>query len=301
MQILSKTHGFIFQQRIITFGTLSHIYRLENILGFGQILDNIYSHCYVPRVSYFTGFIDIHDILLSLNGDPIFAATRYNCIATISSIHSFKPIWKPSFISQIVAEDRCHLNGVTSYKGLPIYATAFSITDYCEGWRDCLHSGGIIFDLQNNNIICEDLFLPHSPRMIGQNLWVLNSGRGELGFIEKTTQNKGTFQPVAQLPGLTRGLNFHEDFAIIGLSRPRYDKLEDNKFDCFTSSSKENWCGFQIIDIKNGDCMHWFRIEGKVREIYDIVVMANVDCAQTISPHEDGIDLITVDMSHLLV
>ncbi len=47
----------------------------------------------------------------------------YNCLATPSERHSFTPIWKPPFISKIVKEDRCHLNGLAMEDGTVIAGT----------------------------------------------------------------------------------------------------------------------------------------------------------------------------------
>ncbi len=47
----------------------------------------------------------------------MFINTAYNCIARVSPVHSFETVWKPDFISSIVAEDRCHLNGMARQGG----------------------------------------------------------------------------------------------------------------------------------------------------------------------------------------
>lgn len=75
-----------------------------------------------------------------------------------------------------------------------------------------------------------------------------------------------------------RGLSFQGDFALIGLSRPRYNKtfsglaLEDN----LKSRNAEARCGIQIIDLRSGDVVHWLRMEGIVEELYDVVTLPNV-------------------------
>ena len=36
------------------------------------------------------------------------------------------------------------------------------------------------------------------------------------------------------------------------------------------------WCGVQVIDLDNGACVHWFRIDGPVAELYDLGVVPGI-------------------------
>ena len=73
---------------------------------------------------------------LDADGRLTFVNTLFGCLATLSDDHSFKPVWRPSFVSQLVAEDRCHLNGLAMVDGRPKYVTAASQSDVADGWRD---------------------------------------------------------------------------------------------------------------------------------------------------------------------
>ena len=44
--------------------------------------------------------------------------------------------------------------------------------------------------------------MPHSLRWYGDRLWLLNSGTGELGYLDAAT---GAFEPVVFCPGYLRG------------------------------------------------------------------------------------------------
>jgi uncharacterized protein (TIGR03032 family) len=48
--------------------------------------------------------------------------------------------------------------------------------------------------------------------------------------------------------------------------------LEDN----LKKRKAEPRCGLQVVDLKSGDVVHWLRIEGVVRELYDVVVLPGV-------------------------
>jgi hypothetical protein len=42
------------------------------------------------------------------------------------------------------------------------------------------------------------------------------------------------------------------------------------------ATDSEPWCGVQVIDLDTGTCVHWFRIDGPVGELYDLGVVPGV-------------------------
>ena len=56
-------------------------------------------------------------------------ATRFSCLATLNGEHSFVPRWRPPFISDLKAEDRCHLNGMAVIDDRVRYVTALGETN----------------------------------------------------------------------------------------------------------------------------------------------------------------------------
>jgi uncharacterized protein (TIGR03032 family) len=75
-----------------------------------------------------------------------------------------------------------------------------------------------------------------------------------------------------------RGLSFHGDFALIGLSRPRHNKTFSGLplDEALKSRQAEPRCGIQIIDLRTGDAVHWLRMEGAIEELYDVVALPGV-------------------------
>ena len=157
------------------------IMRFKNGIEPGQLVNQQFDACYVPRDTHFTGELDAHEIGIDRNGQPIFVNTRFNCLATTDPRYSFRELWRPPFISALVDEDRCHLNGLAMDNGEPAYVTAVSRSDTIDGWRDRRDNGGVVIDVRSNKVVCEGLSMPHSPRLHNGELWVLNSGTGELG------------------------------------------------------------------------------------------------------------------------
>jgi uncharacterized protein (TIGR03032 family) len=147
----------------------SILWRFENDLAPGALSESGADRLFVPCEGRETGQIDIHDIGIGDTGDgssrPIFVATGYNCLATISDRGSFRPIWQPPFISAFLAEDRCHLNGLTMEDNRPAFVSAVSRSDVADGWRERRQDGGVIVDVAGGDIVASGLSMPHSPRI----------------------------------------------------------------------------------------------------------------------------------------
>jgi uncharacterized protein (TIGR03032 family) len=275
--------------------TLAQIIRFDNTLDEDQFINATQDACYVPRVAYTTGALDAHDIGITATGDVIFVNTRFNCLATLSENRSFKPVWKPDFIDRIVSEDRCHLNGLAMERGKPRYVTAVSKSNTIDGWRDRRSDGGILIDVASHKIMLEGLSMPHSPRVHDGKLYLLNSGTGELGRVEKDAAGKLAFKPIAFCPGFVRGLAFHGKYAFVGLSKPRYQRFEGLALDArLKAADSEAWCGVQIIDLEDGTCVEWLRIDGAIGELYDVGVLPGVATPMALGfANADVVTLIT--------
>ena len=248
------------------------IVRFDNVMAGSPPMDNGVDASFVPHQTWITGDVDVHDIGFGADGRPIFVNTLFNCIATVSDGYSFKPVWQPPFISKMAAEDRCHLNGLALEDGVPRYATAVSRSDIADGWRDRRADGGIVIDVSSGEIVASGLSMPHSPRLHGGKLWLLNSGTGELGTVDVAS---GAFSPVAFVPGFARGLAFVGNHAVVGLSLPRDNRTFSGLplDDALKARDADARCGLAVIDLTSGDMVHWVRIEGVVRELFDVVAL----------------------------
>ena len=233
--------------------SLHQVWRFENMFLQGEQQDG-YDRLYVPQVGNTTGDCDIHDMAVDADGRLVFVNTLFGCLATLSETHSFKPLWRPPFLSRLAAEDRCHLNGLALRDGQPAYVTAVSQSDVVDGWRDHRASGGVVVDVQSNEVVAHGLSMPHSPRLHQGKLWLCNSGTGEFGHLDL---DSGRFVPVAFCAGYLRGLYFHGDFALVGTSKPRHNKTFSGlPLDAALQSRQaEARCGLQVIDLRTGDAV----------------------------------------------
>ena len=296
-RLIEQCQGLWTDSQTIWTSGLHTFWRFENTLPVGHIAPNGVDRRFAPREGRVTGQIDIHDIGI---GDvnqfnegvetlaPIFVCTAYNCLATISESASFRPLWTPPFISKIVGEDRCHLNGLAMDGNRAAYVSAVSRSDVADGWRERRRDGGVVLDVASGEPVATDLSMPHSPRLYDGKLWVLNSGCGELCTIDPQT---GDLTSVAFCPGYARGLAFVGRFAIVGLSRPRnnqtFEGLElENLLKQKDAAPRS---GLLVIDIDTGRTVEWLRFEHTIDELYDVAVLEQTHQPEAIGFQGDGI------------
>lgn len=279
--------GIAMKDNTIWMSSIFQLWRFENSLLPNQTYQG-YDKIYIPQMAYTTGDLDIHDIIVSNENQPIFVNTLFNCLATISETHSFKPLWKPPFISALVGEDRCHLNGLAALNGKPKYVTMVAQSDVLGAWRDHRRDGGIVMDVETNEVICTGLSMPHSPRIHDDKIWLLEAGSGYFGYVNEETK---TFTRVTFCPGFLRGMTFIGKYAIVGMSKNRENKtFEGLELDENLAQKKANpQCGLLVIDTTTGQVIEWIRIEGIIRELYDVMAMPNINCPLLIGTKKDEI------------
>lgn len=259
------------------------LYRLSDLLAPGDLGPKGADALFAPRTSFFTGDLDIHDLAVDDEGAPLFVNTLFNCLARPDPDFSFKPFWKPTFISRLVPEDRCHLNGLAMRDGKPAFVTAVSRSDTFDGWRDGRRDAGVVIDIATNEVVCAGLSMPHSPRWHKDRLYLHNSGTGEFGFVD---QASGRFEAITFCPGYLRGLSFLGDFAVVGMSLPRDNKtfsglaldgaLEERKM--------TPRAGLYFIDLLQGSVAHSITFEGVVSELYDVAVLPRIKQPALLGP-----------------
>ena len=270
----SRCMGLCVDGQNLWMSTEYQIWKLSNLLPPGELYRG-YDRLYVPLVGETTGDIDVHDMVVESSGRLVYVATMFGCLATQAERAHFTPLWRPPFLSQLVAEDRCHLNGLALEDGHCKYVTAVSTSDVVDGWRDRRRDGGVVMEVPSGQIIASGLSMPHSPRVHQGALWVLNSGTGYLGKIDRQT---GAFEPVTFCPGYLRGLTFVGDYAVVGTSQPRHDKTFGGLAvdEELARRGAEARCGLLVIHLGTGTITHWVRFEGMVTELYDVVALPGV-------------------------
>lgn len=221
---------------------------------------------FVHRATYNTATIDVHDIALG-NGKLWAVNTAFSCLCTLDLGSSFNPKWKPGFISELVPEDRCHLNGMAVKEGLPRYVTALGASDSKEGWRQDLMKGGILMAVPSGDIIIDGLAMPHSPRYFNDELYLLTSGDGKLLKVDETNK---TFEVIYEFGQFIRGLDFIGKYAFIGMSQIRQSSKSFSGLEVADHSKN---AGVILFDMEEKVVVGKVLYHSTVEEIYDVKVI----------------------------
>lgn len=283
----TKPMGLALQGNRLALATKHEVLLFANAqnLSYHYILDQPgrYDTLYLPRTTYFTGDINVHDLAFGDEGLWL-VNSRFSCLATLSDEFTFVPRWQPSFISELAPEDRCHLNGLAMVDGQPKYVTALGESDEVEGWRSQKADGGILLDVETGEILLRGLSMPHSPRWHQGALWFLNSGKGELCRFDPNTRES---QVICTLPGFGRGLCFVDNYALMGLSQIRERHIFgglplQERFQQLT-------CGLAVVDCRSGQLVGLFEFTSGVQELYEVQFIPGRTRPNILNPEDSGV------------
>jgi uncharacterized protein (TIGR03032 family) len=202
------------------------------------------------RSRYLPGSLYLHD--LAMIGDRLHAsAVGENAIVRLFDDGRFDRVWWPRSIETnngpIFGQNHLQLNSIAA--GTRLTTSYFSASTekplaLRPGHQNFpVDKRGVIFSGATRDPVVRGLTRPHSARRHERQLWVNNSGYGELCLVRD-----GGFESIARLPGWTRGLCFHNSVAFVGTSRviPRFRQyapgLDVNK----------GLCGLHAVEIKSG-------------------------------------------------
>jgi uncharacterized protein (TIGR03032 family) len=157
-----------------------------------------------------------------IDGDLHANAVGENAVVRLDEHGRAHRVWWPKCIETksgpIFSRNHLQLNSIAAGQDT---AQSFFSASTCQitRWRPGhlkfpVDQRGVIFSGASREPVAHGLTRPHSARLHGGEVWVDNSGYGEVGFVRD-----GRFHQVAKLPGWTRGLSFHGDFAFVGTSR----------------------------------------------------------------------------------
>ena len=229
-----------------------------------------YDALFMPRVSYNSGGVDIHDLSFGKDQQIFGVNTLFSCLVKFDDQFNFTPVWQPKFISKLSAEDRCHLNGLVMQNGAPKYATTFNQGDKHQSWRENITKTGTLIDVLSDEIIADNLAMPHSPILINEKLYVLLSATGQLIEIDV---NNGKTTEIINLNGFVRGMSYFKEYLFIGLSKLRKNS---STFAKLAIADKANYAGIAIVHLPTGSYCGEIKYHSSVDEIYDIEVIPDL-------------------------
>ncbi len=285
----AKPMGLAVNRDRLLLGTETGIREFRNIPSVSERLVPPRRHdgVYVYRKHHVTGNINIHEMAIGTDNECWFVNTRFSCLCTLDVDSSFKPRWRPGFVSALSPEDRCHLNGLAMVNGQPRWLTALGETDTAQGWRKNTKDGGVVIDYATRDVIVRGLSMPHSPRWYRNQFWILESGRGSLATIDLAT---GKVNTIARLPGFTRGLDFVGPLAFIGLSQLREtNPLTDIPI---TDENVDRMSGVWVVNIETGETIAILKFGDAVQEIFAVQAIPGVQYPEIVDENAELLQTI---------
>lgn len=281
-RLFPKPMGMAVRPNRIAIGTEMEIVEYHNVPAVCRRLPQSDKHdaCFLPRMSHATGDIDIHEMAW-VDKELWFVNTRFSCLCTRSLEYSFQPRWRPKFVTQLTPEDRCHLNGLAIADGRPKYVTALGKCNEADAWRQNKRDGGILIDIDSDEIIAHGLSMPHSPRWYRGQLWMLHSGTGGFGTVDLKT---GKYEELIELPGFTRGLDFLGPFALVGLSQVRDSAVFSG---IPIAGRAERCCGVWAVNIETGQEVGWVKFEDALQEIFAVQVLPQAQFPELVNEDKE--------------
>ncbi|RMF59274.1 MAG: TIGR03032 family protein [Bacteroidetes bacterium] len=266
-----KPMGMAVEGSRLALATQYEVVLLESVPGLAAGYPNkpgYYDTLFVPRATYCTGEIDLHDMAFGTGG--LWAVnTLFSCLCQIDERYSFRPRWRPPFVSACVPEDRCHLNGMAMADGEPVYVTALARTDTPKGWRAHRLDGGVIVHVPTGEVVLEGLAMPHSPRLVEGRLFFVTSADGALCVADPAS---GTYEVVTRVPGFARGLASYGEYLFVGHSRIR----KKHMFGDLPVAQRDPCAGITVVHRPSGRVAGLIRYHASCEEIYDVHVLPGV-------------------------
>lgn len=265
----SKPMGMALQGNKMALATLNEVTVFVNNAELAHTYPKqpkVYDGLFMPRSTYYTGELDIHDLHWSSKG-LLAVNTRFSCLAYINEQFSFTPFWKPIFISKLAPDDSCHLNGLAMDGDVPRYVTVLGKTSEQNSWRNNKATGGCLIDINTHEVLAENLPMPHSPRVYNGKIYVLLSATGELAEIDPP---KKSYKVIKRLDGFVRGLDRIGDYIFIGLSKLRQTS---KAFADLPIAQRSIFCGIIAMHLPTASITGYIKYENSVEEIYDVKVL----------------------------
>ncbi len=229
---------------------------------------NTYDAMFVPRTTYHTGYLALHDMAY-LNNKLVAVNTLFSCLSYINEDENFTPFWQPPFIDDLKPEDRCHMNGMATENGEIKYLSALGSDNNKQSWRDNKMNGGILMEYPTGKILTKGLSMPHSPRIFNNKLYVLNSAQGELLEIDRKT---GTKDVIVNLGGFARGMEMIGDYLFIGVSKLRHNSKAFSDLPI----AKTSFAGIIAVHLPYKTIVGQAKYKMSVDEIYDVKILKNI-------------------------
>jgi len=243
---LNNARGIAINEYLIAIASHEAIYYYNRTTGTLAGVANIQSQ-------------DSHEIIYDPEGNLIVCAS-YRSALVKQGVGIDEIYWSVPGVTPETFDARSWINGVALQDGYPKYVSVLGLSDIPQGWRDEARiSKGLIIDVTNNNIVLNNLFFPHSPKIIDNVLWFCNSGNSQLC---KWLPGDSNYTVVTELSGWSRGILQIGDYVLVGISQGKLTAFPEITADPMAQP------GIAIINKNTGQQEDFEPLD--VQEIFDI-------------------------------
>jgi uncharacterized protein (TIGR03032 family) len=248
----------------------NQLYQLGAVAPGGA--DALPQHTLAPlSASFLPGRLYLHDLAL-IGGVLHGNAVGLNAIVRFAGSGAYEVVWWPRAIERDglpdLSRNYLQLNSIAAGPDLGgsfFSASAAEPSPRRPGHRNFpVDRRGVIFSGRTREPIARGLTRPHSARLHHGEVWVNDSGYGRVVRV----RGEGALEPVAVLPGWTRGLTFAGDVAFAGTSRviPRFAHYAPGL------RVEDSVCAVHALDARSGELLGSIAWPAG-NQIFDIAVL----------------------------
>ena len=241
-----------------------------------------YDSLYLPRVAYDTGDLNVHDVAFGADGiwmveHPVLLP------GSPSRDYSFLPRWQPPFISEVVPEDRCHLNGLAMEGAGHGSSPPWARRTWSAAGGERKAEGGVVIDVPaaRSSSRAEHAAFAPAPRRVA--LGAQLGGRRTVAGRPRLVPSRGRLQP-AGLP-----------------ARPRLRRA-GTPWSAWARSARSTIfgglpvqqrhpaavCGLAVVELRTGPPVGTFEFTEGCTEIYDVAFLPDVRRPMILNAGEGG-------------
>jgi uncharacterized protein (TIGR03032 family) len=205
------------------------------------------------RSRFLPGALYLHELAL-VGGELHANAVGHNAVVRLPAAGGYEHVWWPRVVDTPTGPDTrrnyIQLNSIAAGASLAdsyFSASSDTVSARRPGHRNYpVDRRGVVFSGRTREVVARGLTRPHSARLRDGAVWIDNSGYGEVGPIVD-----GRFEPLARLPGWTRGLRLLGRVVFVGVSRviPRFRTYAPGL------DVRRSLCGVFALDASSGDVL----------------------------------------------
>ena len=249
-----------------------------------------------PHVAWITGDVDVHDMAIGPDGRPVFVNTLFSCIATVSEELQLQAAvaaavrqrsWRPRTAATSTGWRSRTAGRATS----PLVAKS----DVADGWRDRRADGGMLMDVATGQIVCCAACRCRIRRACtragsGCSTPAPASSAFSIAMRRNSRRSRSARAMRAGSPS-SAPMRWSGS-----RSRARTAPSRACRSTARSPRAAPSRAAVLVIDTRSGDTVEWLRIEGVVRELFDVAVLPGVRNPAAIGFVSDEIQrLISID------